>query len=316
MVAEPNPAVLDAAFRELSADEETFPSVEVSEFLGWELPPRQWIFRDLLQARDAAMLHAWRGTGKSHFLIGLGVAAACGEPFLKWHPTRAHSVLYVDGEMPREDLHARFRAELAGRKPLMSLRLVADDLLESGIPSLATEAGQALIDDEIARTGCELLILDSLATLFRTDSDANTSEFWQPMQSWLLRLRRAGRTVLFSHHDGKGFQQRGTSSKEDILSTVIQLRNPDDYHPSEGARFRVEFRKARSLFGEAARPFEVQLTEDEDGRRVWTHTAHDRRTQRILDLVEEGLSQRAIAEEVGIGVATVNRTLQRVKAKR
>ena len=38
------------------------------------------------------------------------------------------------------------------------------------------------------------------------------------------------------HHAGKGGAQRGTSRREDVLDTVIALRQPQDYQSGEGAR--------------------------------------------------------------------------------
>jgi putative DNA primase/helicase len=61
-------------------------------------------------------------------------------------------------------------------------------------------------------------------------------------------------------HAGKGGAQRGTSKREDVLDTVIVLRHPDDYSPSDGARFEVHLDKARGVYGEQAQPFEAQLT--------------------------------------------------------
>ena len=57
----------------------------------------------------------------------------------------------------------------------------------------------------------------------------NEAEGWLPVQDWALGHRRAGRSVLFIHHAGKGGLQRGTSRREDVLDTVIGLRRPTDY---------------------------------------------------------------------------------------
>ena len=49
------------------------------------------------------------------------------------------------------------------------------------------------------------------------------------MQAWLLRLRRQGVAVLLVHHAGRSGNPRGTSKREDVLDTVIQLKHPEDY---------------------------------------------------------------------------------------
>jgi len=72
-------------------------------------------------------------------------------------------------------------------------------------------------------------------------------------KAWALAMGRAGKSVLFVHHSGKGGGQRGTSRKEDVLDTVIALRRPTDYAPEQGARFEIHFEKARGLFGDDAK---------------------------------------------------------------
>ena len=98
-------------------------------------------------------------------------------------------------------------------------------------------------------------------------------------------------SVLLIHHANKNGQQRGTSKKEDVMDTVIALRRPEDYDPSEGARFEVHYEKARHFYGEAAEPFEVQLKE-QDNRFFWAvkELTEDSETQTIAMLDQEGMS--------------------------
>ncbi|UQZ88834.1 hypothetical protein C4J81_06325 [Deltaproteobacteria bacterium Smac51] len=67
---------------------------------------------------------------------------------------------------------------------------------------------------------------------------------------------------MIVHHAGKNGDQRGTSAKEDIMDTVINLRRAKDYQTEEGARFEVHLTKARGVSGPEARPFEAQLRDD------------------------------------------------------
>ena len=111
------------------------------------------------------------------------------------------------------------------------------------MPNLATPAGQALLDPLLS--GVSLIVIDNISTLASAGHD-NDAESWTPVQGWLLKLRRRGLSVLLIHHAGKGGQQRGTSRREDVLDTVIALRHPADYMPTEGARFNVHIEKART----------------------------------------------------------------------
>ena len=47
------------------------------------------------------------------------------------------------------------------------------------------------------------------------------------------------------HHMNKTGGQRGTSGREDNLDISILLEKPSDYVPEDGARFVVNFTKAR-----------------------------------------------------------------------
>jgi putative DNA primase/helicase len=123
----------------------------------------------------------------------------------------------------------------------------------------------------------------------------------------VLSLRRRGISVLLVHHAGRNGEQRGTSKREDILDTMITLRNPDDYNPADGARFEVHLTKARSIVGPEAEPFEVRML-TENGAAVWLMTdLEDVTGARIRSLLDDGLSIRETAQELGISKSKVLR---------
>jgi putative DNA primase/helicase len=158
-------------------------------------------------------------------------------------------------------------------------------------------------------------VLDNLSSLTACIRD-NDAESWQPLQEWLLRLRRRGLSVLIVHHAGKGGQQRGTSRREDVLDTSISLRRSSDYSPTEGARFEVHLEKARGVHGDAARPFEAKL-EAHNGRSVWTtRELDDANRARVQALLDDGLTVRDIADETGIPRSTVGRIKKAIDAMR
>ncbi len=156
-------------------------------------------------------------------------------------------------------------------------------------------------------------MVDSLSTLCRSGVE-NESESWLPVQEWALRLRRNGVSVLFVHHAGKSGKQRGTSRREDVLDTVICLKRPRDYTSSDGARFEVEYEKARGLSGDEAAPFEAKL-EIHDGAALWTtKDIEDRTMEQVAELKRLGLSDRDIAIELGISKSTANRHVNKARA--
>jgi len=273
-----------------------------------DLPKREWVLSNLLQQRGIAMVYAWRGAGKTWFALGLGYAIASGTGFLKWSAERPRRVLHVCGELPAVEL--RERLELIGQSSSCGdrYRVLSDGLHENGLPDLASAEGQAAL--ERALGDAEVLVFDNISTLFRSGVE-NEAESWAPVQQWLLRLRRQGRTVILIHHAGKGRTQRGTAKREDILDLVLNLREPSDYEPSDGARFEVHFEKNRGLSGKEAEPFEAKL-ETRNGTAVWTtRDVEYSKLADIKELKEEGWTVRQIAKELDLSKSAVHRALKR-----
>ena len=287
--------------------------VALGSFLDQAIPERTYILSQFLQQRGTAMIYSWRGVGKTWFALGLGWAAASGGEFLKWKAARTHKVLHVCGELVASELQSRLKI-IAGPNPdpghCLNYRILSSDLHEYGIPDLASTEGQAAIERSLGDT--ELLILDNISTLFRAGVE-NEAESWVPVQNWFLKLRRRGIAIVIIHHAGKGKEQRGTSKREDILDLVLSLRSPDDYDPTEDARFDIRFEKGRGLRGAEKEPFEAKL-ETAGGKALWTVRDLDlARDEQIKELAAEGKSVRAIATELVMSKSAVQRALDKMR---
>jgi hypothetical protein len=133
--------------------------------------------------------------------------------------------------MPQELLQERAKAMIAPsacEPPHPDFfRLLSMDRQELGVSlNLALPEHQAAVEAHLGNV--DLLILDNISTLVNSGRE-NDAESWNEMQAWLLRLRRMGKTGLLIHHSGRGGNARGTSKREDVLDTVIQLKHPKDY---------------------------------------------------------------------------------------
>lgn len=284
--------------------------VSLDDFLALDLKPRASILEGLLHERSVNMAYAWRGVGKTWFALFLAYAIAVGGIFLRWKADKPRRVFYIDGEMPAIGLRERIQPIIAahGNKPSDGyFRFLPADLHEFGLPNLATADGQAAVDKVMG--DAEVVIFDNVSTLFISGRE-NEAESWLPVQAWLLKLRREGRTVIIIHHAGKGKAQRGTSRREDILDVVLNLRHPADHEPSEGCCFEVHFEKARGMSGKAIEAFEAKLEINTEGKAVWTmRDLEDARSAEILELKADGKSVRTIAKELGISKSAVQRAL-------
>jgi len=152
-------------------------------------------------------------------------------------------------------------------------------------------------------------VVDNLASL-ASGIDENKKQDWDPINSWLLELRFAGISTMMLHHTNKDGGQRGTSAREDNLDISMMLKKPHDYMPEDGARFIVNFGKARvqtsrlNLIADT----EFKLIINESGNHVWTFGSVRKETKNeILRLLDEGLTQTDIKNTLGIDKAYVSR---------
>ncbi|WP_025032477.1 AAA family ATPase [Bradyrhizobium sp. DOA9] len=288
------------------------------QFARLKLPPRKMILDPILPQKGLGMLFAGRGIGKTHTALGMAYAVSCGGEFLRWHAEKPRNVLYVDGEMPQQALQERLSAlmDASEKQPEDgAFRLLCMDRQELGFSlNLANPKHQGFLDRHLEDVA--FLVLDNLSTLMNGGPE-NDAESWVSMQEWLLQLRRRDITVLLVHHAARNGNARGTSKREDVLDTVIKLKHPDDYDPSEGARFEVHLEKARGIFGEKALGFEARLVQTEGGASAWVcrdlGEEDEEELDQMLTLSQEGKSVREIAEMMGKSKSVVGRRLKEAR---
>jgi putative DNA primase/helicase len=282
-----------------------------NEFTSLRLKPREHILEPILRTRGIAMLAAYRGVGKTHVSMGIAHAVATGGNFLNWRAPSPRPVLYVDGEMPGPDIQERLRMYSPVNSGL--LRILPMDEQDLGVSlNLAVREHQERLEAVLG--GTQLLILDNRSTLVSGGRE-NDAESWDTMQAWLLKLRRAGVSVLLVEHEGRSGNPRGTSKREDVLDTLINLKHPADYQIEDGARFEVHLGKARGVYGEAAKPMEAKLEIRDSGLAQWTvKPIQDVESDLVLNMTLAGDSVRDIAAETGISKSRVGRLQAKLKA--
>ena len=112
--------------------------------------------------------------------------------------------------------------------------------------------------------------------------------------------------MILVHHSNRQGGARGHSKPEDVMNLLIKLTRPDDYRADQGARFHVEFDKARGAHGAAVAPFTARLTGagweiESDGDR--SVPARLRDYLRLAD----GAGDRPRSANAAIAAARVNR---------
>ena len=293
-------------------------ALTLEELLLKEIPKRNNLLTPWLPSQGLCMLYSTRGLGKTWMALGIAHAVASNDSFLSWETGSAEGVLYIDGEMPMAVMQERL-AQIVGstsKEIIAPFSIITPDAQEYGIPDLSTIDGQERIE-KLITDETKLIVMDNISTLIRTGKE-NEGESWLPVQEWGLRLRSRGKTVLFIHHSGKGGQQRGSSRREDVLDTVIALKKPADYKQQDGACFEVHFEKNRGLYGDDVKPFEVRLASNTsvDGKNkfAWTWKSLEASTfEKVCRLINEGMTQSEIVEELKINKSTVSRHVNRGK---
>jgi AAA domain/IclR helix-turn-helix domain len=272
------------------------------------LPPREMILSPWLPEKGLAMIFAERGIGKTWIGLNTAYCIAGGGSFLRWHAIRPRRVLYIDGEMPARVIKDRLGLIIAAAPYDAdgdNIKFIAADFQTNGLPDLANEDGQKFYDKHVA--WADVVIVDNISTVCRGLKENDADSFTSVLE-WMLRLRKAGKSVVLVHHSGKGGAQRGSSRKEDILDTVIGLRRPPDFDASQGARFEVRFTKNRGFTGPDAEPFEAAL--QKDGTWVVQEIISDFDDDGIGAMHRNGMSIREIAERTGIPKSTVSDKLK------
>ncbi len=289
-------------------------SIGVSDFLSKKLPKREYIISPCLPQQGLMMIFAKRGIGKTYFALLLASKIALGESLFddRWQVTKKRKVLYLDGEMPANVMQERLKTLIDNHQELNdNLQIITRDLQTHGLmPNIADEEGQESL--ELIIKDFDVIIVDNLSTL-AIGGKENEASSWDSIAQWALKLRSQGKSIIFIHHAGKNNSQRGTSKREDILDTVINLKNPSDYNPEEGARFEVHFEKSRGFAGDEAKSFEVKLNLESDRANWQISEIEDLEIKQVLELDGLKMTQRDIAHETGLSLSKVNRILKKNK---
>ena len=288
-------------------------AITCDDFLVMKLPEKEFIIQPCLPKQGLMMIFAKRGVGKTYLALSLACKIAEGVSLFndRWKIGKQWKVLYIDGEMPANVMQERLKILSGDSCNLTNLSIITPDQQINGVmPNIAAEEGQEILEPHIEKA--DVIIVDNISTLARGGKE-NEAQSWIPIQDWGLRLRSRGKSVIFIHHAGKDSNQRGTSKREDILDTVINLKHPANYNSEEGARFEVHFEKSRGFAGEDAKPFEVKLDLTNNLANWQISEIADLELKRVVELSGEGMSQRDIASETGISLSSVNRLLKKYK---
>lgn len=285
-----------------------------SEFVKLEIPSRESLLHPIIKEQSITEVYGPRGVGKTWFTKALLNAAANNESFGPWESGLQVPCLYLEGEMPAADVIDRWK-QFGDPHEDEKLYIYSDGYANLiGLPKahLGNKKWQKQIKEALLKLDIKLWAADNLSSLTSGVDEMSKTE-WDPVNQFFLDLRFAGIATIFVHHSGKLGYQRGTSAREDNIDTVIKLTRPPDYSQEQGARFNTTFEKSRLPNSELhfAKPMEFHL-EEESGQSTWTFktVAAANRIQ-VLQMLDEGYSQKEVSETLGIHKGTVSKIRKR-----
>jgi len=265
-----------------------------TDFISERIAAPEMMLDPWLSDGSLNMLYAKRGTAKTWICLisALALTRKCHAQIDvgHWKATRPAGVLYLDGEMPKYYLQSRMkeilsnlkRSSLHEQNPDSPLTIVSNSSIAENFRGSQMRLTESYWRDTIYNYVAKddrynLLILDNLASL-TPGLDENKKEDWDPINQWILALRHLGVAVLFVHHAGKSGLQRGTSSREDALDNIIQLRKtkvkeiPSNKYNPEATYIDIIFDKARNSNPQLVNPFILEIVSTHRGRDIQWQT--------------------------------------------
>jgi hypothetical protein len=287
----------------------SFPSTQLGQV---KLPPRRRVVGEWFREGDLSFIYARRGLGKTWFSLGLGLAIAGEKCFGPWPIHENMQGLYIDGEMPYEEIQSRVLS-LGAHEGLTILNHEALFHGAGATLNLTSKEAQAAISAFCAVRKFKFVVLDNLSCLF-TGMAENDADAWEAVLPWLLEMRRAYIAVVIVAHSGRdGRNMRGTSRREDAAFSIIRLdETTGNAELKEGAQFIARFTKDRNSRDEQP-PYQFQFNTGNSGQTSVTCNKANG-VDAVVQWVRDGLDGATdIAHELGLSKGQVSKLAKKAE---
>ena len=151
-----------------------------------------------------------------------------------------------------------------------------------------------------------MIFFDNLRSL--SNFNENSSDEYNSINKFFLKLKAQGYTPMIIDHTGKSISLgfRGTSGKTDNAYVCLIL-DPDK--DKSCLKFTINFDKGRGLKPNLTEDYTVQYSFD----GVWSEGVSNKQEKvnsekaHVSEYKNQGMTQKEIAEKMGIAIGTVNR---------
>jgi hypothetical protein len=283
------------------------------------IPPRPLLVGDWWKEGDLGYICAQRGVGKTHLAMMFARAIAGPTPNVgPWDCPGNVQVLYVDGEMPFDDIRNRDKAYLNTDASSSVLYMNHEVVFQrSGREmNIADPEFQSSLLEFCVNREVKVVFFDNLSSL-ASGMDENGANDWEQVKPWLLRFRRAGISVVIVHHAGRSGKMRGTSKREDDTFWIVELEDEKD-EATKGAKFRMRFSKNRNDKGESRSlswHFQPSNVSGNEAACFPVYRALDPEDD-FLELVKNGFNRcKDIADSMGWNAPRVSKLANKMKER-
>ncbi len=285
--------------------------VSESELDALDIPKRKPLLGDWFFEGDLGFVTAKRGVGKTWLGLHMARALADGSECGPWKAHTAVKVLYIDGEMPLDEMRDR-NAELRTKGPTENVFVLSHQLVfdrQERNLCLSDPECQEALTQICAERGIRVVFIDNQSTLI-TRVRENSADDWRDLiEGWLLGFRRRGIAVVVINHAGRNGEMRGTSKREDPAFWSIMLEAVEG--TGDGAEFGSRFTKNRNAVKDPAQ-LRWHFCPSGDGVTV-TYAELDP-IDALVEWVREGFSHCSeIAEVMGISKGQVSKLAKKAE---
>ena len=318
--------------------------IDIKRSNGWveeakAQPVPKSLFGEFWQEGELAILFADTGRGKSALAVQIAESIARGKAIAPLEMTaKAQKVLYLDCELTRKQFEMRYAAEpkdgedTCRKHYKFSERFYRAEIrrnreLPEGFRTLEQYI-RAALEPAVKAAGAKVLIVDNL-TYLRGGSDSARESL--PLMRELIRLKEElGLSVLVIAHTPKRNASRRISVN-DLQGSKVLANLADSIFAigqsgiDAGIRYlkQLKSRSGEMIYDENHVPaFELKkrdgnflgfvfrkFSEEAQHLKSATDAVRRERAETVAKMSKEGMSQRAVAAELGISVASVNRYL-------